>query len=249
MKPQIIQQGAEAILIKKEFSAAQLLADSRHASSARNSQRSLTRDHARSKYSKYSSRNCSAPRAIVLKRRDAKGYRIKELDEKIRKLRTRREARLLEKAGKIICVPRVLKIDERNKEIDFEFISGDKLSESLDEMANWKEVCFAVGENIAKLHDAEIIHGDLTTSNMIWSEKEKSLYFIDFGLGFGNGRIEDKAVDLYLLKGALEAKHFGHWKEFFESVLEGYKKTSKPWKEVLKRLEKVEKRGRYKRQY
>ncbi len=233
----IIQQGAEAILIKKEN--------------------------------------------LVLKRRVAKGYRLKELDEKIRKLRTRGEARLLEKAGKIIPVPRVLKVDEKTKEIDMEFIDGWKLSEKLDEMKNWEEGCVAIGKNIALLHDAGIIHGDLTTSNMIWRElnaqtekrasssyqlaplavtarsariskekdgKKSRLYFIDFGLGFANGHVEDKAVDLYLIKGALEAKHFKRFEEYFKAVLEGYK-ISKNFKEVLKRLEKVEKRGRYKEQY
>jgi tRNA A-37 threonylcarbamoyl transferase component Bud32 len=229
-------------------------------------------------------------------------------------LRTRGEARLLEKAGKLIDVPKVLKVDEKNKEIDMEFIDGEKLSDKLDSMKNWQEVCLAIGENIAKLHDAGIIHGDLTTSNMIWNspqlsvaaeisnarsarsharediknpsrvmrsptqnrtnaklshhlaielncddnvrgcyegkkDKNGKLYFIDFGLGFANGRTEDKAVDLYLIKEALEAKHFARWDDYWKEVLGGYKKTSKKVDEVLKRLEKVEKRGRYKGQY
>ena len=204
MKPQIIQQGAEAVLIKKNN--------------------------------------------ILLKRRVKKGYRIPEMDEKIRTLRTRSEAKLLEKAGKVVPTPKVLRVNEKEKEIDMEFIEGLKLSEKLDEMKNWKEVCEAIGRNIAKLHDADIAHGDLTTSNMIWNDGGRKLYFIDFGLGFSNARIEDKAVDLYLIKEALEAKHFIHFEKFFKAVLEGYK-ASKNCKETLKRLEKVEKRGRYKIQY
>lgn len=183
---------------------------------------------------------------VVLKRRVEKGYRLKELDEKIRKLRTRGEAKILEKAAKLIPVPAVKKVDEGKKEIDIEFIEGLKLSDNLDSMENWKEVCEAIGENIAKLHDEGIIHGDLTTSNMIWSKG--NLYFIDFGLGFQNGKVEDKAVDLYLIKEALEAKHFAKFEEYFKAVLKGYG-TSKNHKEVLNRLEKVEKRGRYKQQY
>ena len=222
----------------------------------------------------------------VLKRRVQKGYRLQELDEKIRKRRTRREAKLLEKAGKLISVPKVLKVDEKLKEIDMEFIDGLKLSESLDDMKNWKEVCVEIGKNIAKLHDADIIHGDLTTSNMIWVEGGKSdssslisrtrsarlvnrktengyevgpslrdnnrsggkLYFIDFGLGFANGRIEDKAVDLHLIKQALEAKHFVCFEKFFDAVLKGYCE-SENFDKVIKQLEKVEMRGRYKQQY
>ena len=130
-----------------------------------------------------------------------------------------------------------------------DFINGKKLSENLDDLDNWKEVCLKLGENIAKLHDAGIIHGDLTTSNMIYVEKEKKVYFIDFGLGFMSERAEDKAVDLHLIRQALEAKHFLHWEKFWKVVLEGYGKTSAKAAETLKRLEKVEKRGRYKEQY
>ena len=180
---------------------------------------------------------------LVLKRRVKKGYRLEILDERIRKRRTKSEARILERVVKIISVPKVLKVREKEKEIDMEFIDGLKLSESLDELKNWKEICFKVGENIAKLHDENIIHGDLTTSNMLW--KDGKVYFIDFGLGYLNGKTEDKAVDLHLIKQALEAKHFGKWEEYWKEIRRGYK-VSKNVSVVLERLEKVEKRGRYK---
>jgi len=182
----------------------------------------------------------------ILKRRIKKSYRLNELDESLRKRRTRSEARILEKTEKLISVPRVLKVDDREKVIEMEFISGLKLSEKLDSMKNWKEVCFEIGKSIGKLHEENVIHGDLTTSNMIWQEKEKKLYFIDFGLSYGNGRVEDKAVDLHLIKQALEAKHFLHWEKYWEEILEGYKSYSEFGK-VLERLKEVEKRGRYKK--
>ncbi|MDO8459561.1 MAG: KEOPS complex kinase/ATPase Bud32 [Nanoarchaeota archaeon] len=204
MKEKIIQQGAEAVLIRKG--------------------------------------------EVLLKRRVVKGYRLLELDEKLRSRRTRGEAKLLEKAGKIIPVPKVLKVNEKAREIDMEFIEGKKLSEHLDELKNWKKVCKQIGQNIAQLHDAGIIHGDLTTSNMIYVADKEAVYFIDFGLGYHSDKVEDKAVDLHLIKQAFEAKHFIKWEEYFAAVLEGYK-ISKNYKETLKRLEKVEKRGRYKDQY
>ncbi|MFH1917536.1 MAG: serine/threonine protein kinase, partial [Nanoarchaeota archaeon] len=71
------------------------------------------------------------------------------------------------------------------------------------------------------------------------------VYFIDFGLGFISQRYEDKAVDLHLLKQALEAKHFKNWEILFNEVIKGYK-NSKDSEKVLKQFEKVEKRGRYK---
>mgnify|MGYP001576805407 CR=1 FL=1 len=203
-KEQIIQTGAEAILIKKENE--------------------------------------------LVKRRVAKGYRLLELDEKLRKTRTRSEAKILEKIVKIIPVPKVLKIKEKEKEIDMQFIEGKKLSDHLESLKNWKEICEQIGNNIAKIHDADIIHGDLTTSNLIYNEKENKIYFIDFGLGFHSSRTEDKAVDLHLIKQALEAKHFEKWEKLFKSILEGYK-ISKNFNKVEKQFEKVEKRGRYKEQY
>ena len=74
------------------------------------------------------------------------------------------------------------------------------------------------------------------------------VYFIDFGLGFISHKIEDKAVDLHLLRQALEAKHFKHWKELFDEVLRGYS-ASKNSDSVLKQFRKVEARGRYKESY
>ena len=60
-------------------------------------------------------------------------------------------------------------------------------------------------------------------------------------------RIEDKACDLHLLRQALESRHYKHYEDSYKEVLEGYKTCNK-YKEVLNRLEKVEKRGRYKGQ-
>ena len=184
--------------------------------------------------------------SFLIKRRLKKSYRFPELDEKMRKQRTKREFNLLEKASKIIPIPKIFTMDEKAKEITMEFIDGQKLSESLDFMKEKLEISKRIGINLAKLHDHDIIHGDLTTSNMVL--KGSKLYFIDFGLGFTSKRAEDKAVDLHLIKEALEAKHFNIAEQCFEKILEGYK-MSKCCKEVVQRLKKVESRGRYKEQY
>jgi TP53 regulating kinase-like protein len=182
---------------------------------------------------------------FVVKNRVKKSYRIEELDEKIRKQRTRAEAKLLEKAGRVISAPKVIKTDEKNKEITMEFIDGKKLSEHLDDFSleKQREICRLAGESIAKLHKEDIIHGDLTTSNMIL--KEDRIFFVDFGLGYISKKVEDKAVDLHLLKQALEARHFKSWQELFEEVVKGYRSYEEAGK-VLERLKAVEKRGRYK---
>lgn len=179
------------------------------------------------------------------KNRIKKSYRHKELDLFLRSSRTRKEARLLEKASFLINVPQVFQTQDFK--IRMEFIEGKKLSEWLDRMPEKEslKVCKLIGESVAKLHEANIIHGDLTTSNMIFKEKENKVYFIDFGLGFHSTRIEDKAVDLHLLKEALQSKHFKGWDSYFKEVIKNYKWLQA--ESVLKQLEKVESRGRYKK--
>ena len=187
-------------------------------------------------------------RELIIKNRIKKSYRIPELDDKIKKQRTKSEAKLLAKAGRIInCpVPEINK-DKKSTQIKMPFIDGKKLAEHLGKfpVSKQKAILKQIGKDIAKLHQENIIHGDLTTSNMILV-KDK-IFFIDFGLGYFNGKYEDKAVDIHLLKQALEAKHFRYWKELYKEFEKGYKSVGKTQAEkVFNQLIKVEKRGRYK---
>jgi len=187
----------------------------------------------------------------VIKDRIPKSYRHPTLDLKLIKRRTKSESKILSKAVKIIPVPKLLSDPKpQGRIIHMEYISGKRLSDHLSKLkpVEITHTCKQIGKNIAKLHDAGIIHGDLTTSNMILRAQNKRVYFIDFGLGFHSNRIEDKAVDLHLIKQALEAKHPKIYKKAFKAVIEGYK-ISKNYKQTLTRLQKVEKRGRYKTQY
>ena len=185
---------------------------------------------------------------FIIKDRIKKSYRIPEIDNKIRRRRTKSEAKLLKKASELIDSPcPLLQPSIKNStKIKIPFIDGKKLSEHLDSfsLVEQKKICEKIGKNIAILHDNDIVHGDLTTSNMIL--KKDKVYFIDFGLGFISDKTEDKAVDLHLLKKALMTKHYRIFEKSFENVLKGYKEN-KDFKEVLNRLEKVESRGRYKR--
>jgi TP53 regulating kinase-like protein len=183
--------------------------------------------------------------ALLTKRRIRKGYRYPALDEQLRKTRTKKEAKLLEKSSCLVPVPRITKVDNKTKEIVMDFIEGKRISDCLDDFESKRalQICGKVGESIALLHDTNIIHGDLTTSNMIL--REEKIFFVDFGLGFMSSRVEDKAVDLHLLRQAFESKHFKRWRDYFDAALQGYKK-SRNSEAVLKQLQKVEARGRYK---
>ncbi|UCD20910.1 MAG: Kae1-associated serine/threonine protein kinase [archaeon] len=177
----------------------------------------------------------------LIKDRIKKGYRHKNLDLMLRKRRTKRESRLLEKTSKMVDVPKIKKTSEF--QIEMEFLSGKKLSEWLDKLPKTEafRICKEIGKNLAILHKNNIIHGDLTTSNMIL--RNRKVYFIDFGLGFHSARVEDKAVDLYLLAQALKSKHFKSWQNYLKEVIKTYRKGNE---NVLKQLKKVETRGRYK---
>jgi len=180
----------------------------------------------------------------LIKERIPKGYRIKELDETIRKKRTRKESKILEKISKLGFSPKVISNDDKSK-ITMDFIEGKTLRDCLTEK-NYKSLMKELGKKIAILHNNDIIHGDLTTSNFIFNDKDDQIYLIDFGLSFETHKVEDKAVDLHLLRQALESKHYKIWKECFDEILNIYKKEAKEGKEVINRLEVVEKRGRYK---
>jgi len=181
----------------------------------------------------------------ITKDRIKKSYRNSELDDKIRKSRTRSEIKLLIKASEIINSPKPEEYSKNNpSKINMPFINGEKLSDYLDnfQLEKQKRICKKIGESTAKLHASDIIHGDLTTSNMILKNDE--IFFIDFGLGFISKKIEDKAVDIHLLKEALEAKHFKNWEILFNEFLKGYQKYAEH-KKVFEQMKKVELRGRY----
>ncbi|MBI2138245.1 Kae1-associated serine/threonine protein kinase [Candidatus Woesearchaeota archaeon] len=181
----------------------------------------------------------------ILKDRFPKSYRIKEIDERLRKSRTRREAKVLEKLSAIgFPAPRLISSDDTSQ-ILMEEINGPKVRDIL-EMSKYPLLCIEIGEKIAALHNIGIIHGDLTTSNMIFCSKENKIYFIDFGLSFFSEKAEDKAVDLHLLKEALESRHYRIWEECYWAALEGYREKAKDAERVIERIKVVEKRGRYK---
>lgn len=182
----------------------------------------------------------------IIKERVSKSYRIKEIDNKIRKICTRNEAKLLDKASLLINTPKVFDVNEENKSLVLEYINGKRVRDVLESFSKKERenICKEIGRNAAILHNNSIIHGDLTTSNFLFTDK---VYFIDFGLGFFSNKAEDKAVDLHLLKQALNSKHFNIVEESFNAVLEGYKEKSNDFNRIMERLDRVESRGRYKR--
>lgn len=177
----------------------------------------------------------------IIKERIPKGYRIKEIDEKLRKHRTKTEISILREARRCgVKTPQI--IDEQKFSIKMDFIDGIKVRDCLEK--DITKISTKIGDGIAKLHDMNIIHGDLTTSNMLL--KDEDVYFIDFGLSFHSERAEDKANDLYLLKEALDSTHIKISKKAWEIILNTYKSHYSNAESVINTFKKIEKRRRYK---
>ena len=141
--------------------------------------------------------------------------------------------------------PQILDVDEKNFKITMEFIEGTRVKEFLSssDVKDSEKICYEIGKDIGKMHTNDIIHGDLTTSNMIL--KNNRVYFIDFGLGSFSKRIENKAVDFNLLYEALRSTHFKILDACWKSVIRGYSEEFPKSEEVIKQIAEIERRGRY----
>ena len=184
---------------------------------------------------------------IVVKKRIKKGYRNEKIDRHLRESRTVAESRLIHEAKKCVRTPTIFEIDTNECSIIMECIEGDRVKELLETLTPEERgaLCRRIGEAIGSLHYNGIIHGDLTTSNMICRSGE--IYLIDFGLGEFSGETENQGVDLHLLKEALQSTHHAHFTEDFAMVMEGYGAVvgNEKRNEIVKKIEEIERRGRY----
>jgi len=177
---------------------------------------------------------------VLIKHRIKKSYRVKEIDEPLRKTRTATEANLMERAKRAkVNVPKILNLDKENTTIEMELINGKRIDLCLTS-GNAKKT----GAIIGKLHQAGIIHGDLTTSNIL--VKNTEIFLIDFGLGELSETVEKRGVDVRVFKESINSTKPDKLEILMKAFWEGYKKECDDWKQVQERLGKIEKRGRYK---
>ncbi|HDM23926.1 Kae1-associated kinase Bud32 [archaeon] len=186
-------------------------------------------------------------REAVIKKRVRKKYRNPLLDKRIRLLRTRREAIILVRARSIgVPVPILYYLDLSDYTIVMEHIDGELLREIVDEIHDEKlsKLSEQLGKFIGLLHGNKIVHGDLTTSNVMLKDDE-GLYLIDFGLGNITYDIEEYATEIHLFKRALKASHPDKFNTIFKSFIRGYRSTYPKADSVLERASTIELRGRY----
>jgi TP53 regulating kinase-like protein len=174
---------------------------------------------------------------LVYKRRIEKRYRVKEIDERIRKERTKSEAKIISEARRK-GVPTPIIFDITDYEIVMERIEGDLAREVINE-----DISERIGEFVGILHKNGIIHGDLTTSNIIVG-RDNIIYFIDFGLSFIESSTEARGVDVHVFFQSLGGTHESY-EPLKESFMKGYKSTFPNASHVLKRVTEIEQRGRY----
>ena len=173
---------------------------------------------------------------IVIKERIPKKYRLEEIDERIRKERTRSEAKLISEARRG-GVPTPVIYDIQDFRIEMQYIDGSPLKHVMDE-----EMSKKVGQLVGLLHSNGIVHGDLTTSNMIFSKG--TIYLIDFGLAYMDGSLEAQGVDVHVLFQTFESTHTDHEK-LITSFCQGYRESFGSADAVIERVKEIEKRGRY----
>jgi TP53 regulating kinase-like protein len=185
----------------------------------------------------------------IIKARLPKKYRPAKLDLAIRSYRTVHEPQLMHEAKMTgVPTPSIFLVDVKNAEITMEFVEGKQVKQLLGSLSSKErqELCVKIGELIGKLHVHGVIHGDLTTSNMILNDDGK-IFLVDFGLGEKNTELEAKGVDLHLMKRALQSTHYKFAEECFENVLKGYSMVSgaEETGKVLGKIKEIERRGRY----
>ena len=111
-----------------------------------------------------------------------------------------------------------------------------------------KPLAERIGQTLCKMHENNIIHGDLTTSNMVLRgpPDELELFLIDFGLSSFEASAEDKGVDLYVLERAFLSSH-PNTEVLFSFIIDAYRgatKNKKSLKEIISKLDEVRMRGR-----
>lgn len=186
---------------------------------------------------------------VIKKIRIPKLYRHPQLDINLRRQRTIREVQMIHYAKNAgVRTPIIFSIDITQAMIIMEYISGTRMKDSLIHLnpIKTKQLCIQLGKIIGILHDHGIIHGDLTTSNIIIDPSE-NLILIDFGLAEHSIEIEKKGIDLHLLKRALDSTHFQNTEKYFSLIIQGYTSIigQQTALQVQKRVDEIAQRGRY----
>lgn len=209
---------------------------------------------------------------FIIKYRPPKPYRHPKIDAQITKSRTVGEAKFMVKLRRAgIRSPKLISVDAYHGVIWMEKVGDILPNGAVSSLKNllWylesvgtneepnkdqkiEHACKQTGALIGRLHMNDMVHGDLTTSNVLMEGNDACL--IDFGLSAYSALAEDKAVDLYVLERAVLSTHSVHAEKYNQLLLQGYQEEQckafasvggkKKYLETMKKLEDVRLRGR-----
>jgi len=184
---------------------------------------------------------------VLIKRRGEKRYRHPELDREIRRQRTIHEASIIHRAKAAgVSTPVIYQVAPEDATIVMEFVEGERVRDIIDDLSKEERsrLFTVIGVMAGRLHGAGIIHGDMTTSNII--NTAEGPVFVDFGLGEVSSETEKRGVDLNLMHRMLTSTHFRHTEELFVAFEKGYRESlGEEAEEALERMEEISRRGRY----
>lgn len=168
---------------------------------------------------------------VIVKRRLQKRYRIPEIDQELRENRTRKEAKILHTLGKAgVNAPRLIGVGR------FSVYMNRVLGKLLRDVGYSPVLFKNAGRELAMMHRNNVVHGDFTPANLMVVDGK--VFVIDFGLSEMTHSIEDKAIDILLMKRSIPSSYY---RDFIRS----YAANNSEAKRILNRLNEIEKRGRY----
>ncbi len=187
-------------------------------------------------------------RDVLAKYRHPKFYRHPNIDKKIRAGRTVLEAKtMMALQDENVPIPSIFDVDPEMGVIIMKYINGKRMKDVLPELDKYqiKIIFRKIGREVANIHASNRIHGDITTSNILYTASG-NVFFIDFGLTEYSTNLEDFAVDLHLFKRVLLSSHGEMFPFLFHNFLEGYKECfGKKGQKIIDHIRIIESRGRY----
>ena len=182
----------------------------------------------------------------LIKKRKPKAYRHPELDRQLRRSRTKAEADIIHRVKDTgVPTPLIYQVDPENAVIVMEYIDGVKVRDLVDRISDEERRTLfnRIGRYAGILHREGVIHGDLTTSNII--KCGDRIVFIDFGLSEVSSEVEKRGVDLNLMNRMLTSTHYRYQEALLEAFKAGYRETNPEAEEAIQRMYEVARRGRY----
>jgi len=185
----------------------------------------------------------------VVKRRVKKNYRNDALDLQIRRERTLFEVGVIHDAKAAgVKVPSIIVVEPESNTFVMTHVDGTVARDCLDEMRSKDATRLfnKLGSMVGLLHSAGIVHGDLTTSNVIVTPSGDP-FIVDFGMSRRSTEPEDRGIDLHLLQRSINASHVKDSAPLIKALAKGYLESAGKTihESSWAKAREISRRGRY----